>query len=1239
MAERSTAGGASIGFPAILNGILIVLTLAGGVWLVSDRLESARPPTPPGQAAPAIGDQAFDARLWEDPFSPTGATGATAGLDLLREQIKQAGEEGEVVLLPVMIPGGPYSEDRESRIRSRFAVVSALGRQGYVPVDAEHLGIVKLCWPTSRGLRQVKKRASWKNEPPVHDRCKGNDQVVLSLRYEWYRPRVFFPGSDELRQGGVLVLWIDDDDFADEPLLRLPLLFEPLVAAAGPYPHLVVRLIGPSRSSTLRAMLPNEFRAPGASDHDDPSPDLKRAARLVLDRVALYSATASAMDEVLVHGVLPLEPRSIVKDKLTAAGFHEVHFLNASDADTASEIVEELALRDVDLRNLKNHLVLLYEWDTFYGRMLTLTYGVATSGKVAHADLFKRASFIDDYRQGKQGLPTNLHVYSYLRGLDGRTLGETKAAEVAPGNNTVGARARPGTLEEILRWSPGENATTGRAQLDYLYRLGDQLQSLHDQLRLEGDRGIKAVGIVGSDVYDVLLILQALRPRFPDVLFFATDVDVRMWDANELKWSRNLIVSSSYGLSLNKNLQGEVPPFRDSTQTAQFAAVLAALGDPCLSRLDYVPPRRFEIGNGTPVDLSVPERLRERQFNRGGESVSRWLHPPPRGDAPPPSSGTDPRQCFGLPMPAWTVPSATTLQAARTSRAERLVAVFGMGLALLGYYWWSPIRPRHKEDFGYLSEPLRFTDVDVGGTAVANSTLQVAFSSEDSLCHWLAEQLSDRDPDLFPRPAVKRQNVLASASTDPKKLDTRANAFVSILNRMLTYELPIPKPVLATSGLVDSFHAAMDRPWNAPASWFNGPKRLVQRFLARRLLNHLLDSLGSEVPALATSGPTVEDDVRVAADARRAAMKLLAGRVWLVLLVGGSILAFFGILALAGHDAWDDTFFRPEGEPFSLTAGTSAWPNLLLRLTVPAVAWIFVILLVKNLRTLSLSLTRNYRLPISSSANVAPEHVSAAVLWQEFVGGGHVVKRAFRIAIPFVLYFVMGTMLLELSGYPVPPLRGSTAQSWSVTIRPWFYLVFLALSFLTIDAALRCRRFINALAAAPTEYPATTLAFFKGQRGDVSPQYLDEWIDTQLIADLTEGVGALLWFPGIVFLLMLAALNQWTDNWTAPNGLVIILCLNFLLSIASIVILQRAAVRAKEQAEESLYAKVKRAQAIAAPSPQSNDAAQAEKLLDEIRNLRRGAFRGFWENPVVGAILLPSGGTAFLQLVMWLAGR
>ncbi len=51
----------------------------------------------------------------------------------------------------------------------------------------------------------------------------------------------------------------------------------------------------------------------------------------------------------------------------------------------------------------------------------------------------------------------------------------------------------------------------GRGQLDYVLRLA---AALKEEEARNGEE-FKAIGVLGSDVYDKLLILQALRPTFP----------------------------------------------------------------------------------------------------------------------------------------------------------------------------------------------------------------------------------------------------------------------------------------------------------------------------------------------------------------------------------------------------------------------------------------------------------------------------------------------------------------------------------------------------------------------------------------------------------------------------------------------------------------------------------------------------------------------------------------------------
>ena len=64
--------------------------------------------------------------------------------ELLRERVKTFSKTAPVpvLLLAVMLDAGPYSEQAESRLRARQAVLEGLSESGFVPIDGEHIGFV-----------------------------------------------------------------------------------------------------------------------------------------------------------------------------------------------------------------------------------------------------------------------------------------------------------------------------------------------------------------------------------------------------------------------------------------------------------------------------------------------------------------------------------------------------------------------------------------------------------------------------------------------------------------------------------------------------------------------------------------------------------------------------------------------------------------------------------------------------------------------------------------------------------------------------------------------------------------------------------------------------------------------------------------------------------------------------------------------------------------------------------------
>ena len=196
---------------------------------------------------------------------------------------------------------------------------------------------------------------------------------------------------------------------------------------------------------------------------------------------------------------------------------------------------------------------------------------------------------------------------TYVRGLDGQLPGAQGSEDRKAGQGTGEADSKSSPLGFLKTQTDARelDRPNGQGQFDYLRRLTAHLRKIDEELRQRGEGRIRAIGILGSDVFDKLLVLRAVRPEFPDALFFTTDFDATLTMGSELNWTRNLIISSSFGPELREEFQGEIPPFRSSSQTSAFLAtdlVIRDLNDswnPCSGEAQLTgwlsQPRIFEI--------------------------------------------------------------------------------------------------------------------------------------------------------------------------------------------------------------------------------------------------------------------------------------------------------------------------------------------------------------------------------------------------------------------------------------------------------------------------------------------------------------------------------------------------------------------------------------------------------------------------------------------------------------------
>jgi hypothetical protein len=586
--------------------LLPLLAVLAGVIAQYKPLVSTRPPVPSEKAIPVTAKQDVDARLWQDPIavaqkqelllSPEikARHNVSALTDLLRERVDHG---FHVLLLAVMLDAGPYSEQAESRVRARQAVLEGLSESGFTPFDGEHIGYVTRSWPPPD------------NPPPPQSTAPTAVERALLLPWEECEakgdPKSVFP-PDTTR---VVVVWLPAGNFDPNPLHRFAVIVGDL-APEDIRNNVAVKLIGPANSTGLQNMV-REATWDG----------LSAETQSVLDGVSIVSPRATAPNAALLAAATIPDETSVsdqllrdcehcadllknktvenILERSTAPhGRGGLHFVRtiAPDDEVLCELICELERRRVPVvqQSWANaeagfkppHIVILSEWDTPYGRSLGATFEAQASRQTVNQILEQ-----PDKR------PSWIHSYHYLRGIDGQLPGEPGKESQQPQKNQLGQN------------TVAIEATEGLNQSDYLRRLARQMKEDNARWQREDGVGIRAIGLLGSDIYDKLMILRALRPEFPGALFFTNNYDAHFERRDDWDDTHNLIIASPFGGTLpDIYLQQHIAPFRDTNQTSMYVGTLVATTRMkkeeawCLSWQ----PRLFEISRRGAYDLSHP---------------------------------------------------------------------------------------------------------------------------------------------------------------------------------------------------------------------------------------------------------------------------------------------------------------------------------------------------------------------------------------------------------------------------------------------------------------------------------------------------------------------------------------------------------------------------------------------------------------------------------------------------------
>ena len=541
----------------------LIIGLLGTLFLTTPELGGLRPDSNPALDS-SLRDNTVPARLWEDPFYAKVRQHHQVDASLSSKLLRDAADfppidtpppvlgEGDFAIV-VPVPGGKYAELQERRRRIRYALLSALYDAGFTPDHPDHLQL----WQPGKAPQDAANKSTDTGDGEIDTPPKER----LAVLHESF--------TEERK---AVVMWIDEEALRDKPLatIRRTIFDQWKPEKGGNRPKLYV--IGPSTSDTLSKMVEEQRD----DDLEESAPMITVVSTMATAPIPIASSTSTQLirstltDDVLVKKLvdeLALRGVATRTNDLPRNRDSDNAYCRLADSFRIPlpGFVEYFLCRKIQhglpwvnpKTGKQHHIALFTEMDTLYGR--------------AMAEAFTSAL---DHDPDFPGMPTaneetppsvTLHHFPYMRGIDGTLSNSGESHQDKSADKTP---AEP--QADNTRRNKGNN------QIDYVTMRADKLTAMDRDLRAKKLGRVMAIGILGTDTYDKILLLQVLRPKFPDAIFFTTDLDTTMGDAKLLPFVRNLVTVSPYPLSPNSDWceisPRQTPMFRDNYQTAIYCS-------------------------------------------------------------------------------------------------------------------------------------------------------------------------------------------------------------------------------------------------------------------------------------------------------------------------------------------------------------------------------------------------------------------------------------------------------------------------------------------------------------------------------------------------------------------------------------------------------------------------------------------------------------------------------------------
>ena len=137
----------------------------------------------------------------------------------------------------------------------------------------------------------------------------------------------------------------------------------------------------------------------------------------------------------------------------------------------------------------------------------------------------------------------------------------------------------------------------------------------------------------------------------------------------------------------------------------------------------------------------------------------------------------------------------------------------------------------------------------------------------------------------------------------------------------------------------------------------------------------------------------------------------------------------------------------------------------------------------------------------------------------------------------------------------------------------------------------------------------------------------------KVLAERTQAIENCLYYPFIILLGFLAAHSTLFDNWHFFPSIIVIMAVSVSSIVAFTILLHRSVKVVRETSIETMQNSKSQCFRF---TNNNVELEQLQLLIDEVKNERRGAFSSFVSNPLLKALLMPSGGVGGLYLLEYL---